>query len=323
MRFLGVVSDPYSPYSSQCQTPLFMNIKSLSLKFFALVAVLSMVITSCTPDEPVDPLGPTLSVASGGVLDTASVLIGETFVVRITASQGDGLLTRLEVQENGSLLSDLDRIQFDGDPAGGNPTPLPEAAQTGFTWEVTITASNTPDETNTYTIRIVDENNNSASVSVDITTIDPGIPVDIQTMVLLLNAGGPTGTGGLDLHSGNGTGSFEATTDLRDMGIDLNLPAAQNWRQQITTDGLSTGAILRTPAAGLDYDAIAKREEIIAAFEAGATVPGASEKVAVGDLFLVFSEDASSEYSYFLLKVVEIVVTPNNNADYYEFEVKR
>ena len=300
-----------------------MNIKSLSLKLFALVALFSAVLTSCTPEEPVDPLGPTLSVAAGGVLDTATVAIDSTFVIRVTASQGDGLLTRIEVQENGSLLSNLDRIFFDGDPAGGNPTPLPADDQDGFTWDITIVASSTPNETNTYTVRVVDENGKFASVSVDVTTIDPGTPVDIQTMVLLLNAGGPAGTGGLDLHSGDGTGSFTDSTDLRDLGIDINQPLAQNWRQQITTDGLTTGAVLRVPAAGFDYAAVTKREQIIAAYEAGTTVTGASNKVAVGDLFLVFSSDSGSEYSYFLLQVVEVTVTTNNNQDYYEFEVKR
>ncbi|RMG73965.1 MAG: hypothetical protein D6722_03015 [Bacteroidetes bacterium] len=302
-----------------------MNMQSLSLKIFALVALFSAILTSCTPDPepPVDPIGPAISLEFGGVIDTATVPIDSSFVVRVKADAGDGAITRIEVQENGALLSDLDRIFFDGDPAGGNPSPIPAADSAGFTWDITIVASSTPDETNTYTIRIVDSNGKSDDVSVEITTVDPTTPVEIKTAYLLLNAGGPAGTGGLDLHSGDGTGSFTDSTDLRDMGIDINQPLASNWIQKISTDGLTTGAVLKVPAAGLDYDAVTTQEQVIAAYEAGTTVVGASDKVEIGDLFLVYSEDPGSEFSYFLLKVVDINITTNNNQDYYEFEVKQ
>ncbi|GAB4421604.1 MAG: hypothetical protein OHK0039_36650 [Bacteroidia bacterium] len=300
-----------------------MNIRRFSLQMLAFAAAFMIVMTGCEEDPIVDPVGPAMSAISGGVLDTATVNIDSTFLVKLDASAGDGDLTRLEIKENGTLLSNLDRIFVNGTLAGGNPVVIPDASKGGFTWDIGIVASSVSGETNTYSFTVVDANGKSESVEVSITTVDPRVPVQVRTAILLLNAGGPAGTGGLDLHSGNGTGSFSDSTDLRDMGIDLSQPNATNWIQKITTNGLPTGAILKVPAASFDYSDINFQDQIVAGYDAGTTVTGTSDKVEVGDVFFVYSTDSKSEYAYFLLKVTKVEVTTTNNADYYEFEVKR
>ena len=199
----------------------------------AFVAVMFL-FTACVEEPPL-PVSPTLSQVdeAGTVVDGDSILAGTAFFVRVQATQGDDLLNRITVQENGVDL-DFNRITLDGDTAGSNPSPLPTEAQTGFTWTVGITAPADKDVTNSYDIIISDEGGNSASITLDIRTFDNAVLLGTYTEYLLLNKGGPTGTGGLDLDTGTGTGSTDSIAEIRDMGIDLGAPSNdKNWIQKI------------------------------------------------------------------------------------------
>lgn len=286
----------------------------LSLLFAAMALVL---VTSCDTTPP-EPVGPTLSLGSGAglVSDTATVFTDSTFQVQITATAGDARINRIAVSEDGTNIA-ADRVVLDGFTAGSNPSPVQPSA--GFTWLVTITAGST-EGTSTYTITVTDSAGLTASQSVDITTEDFGTPVEEQMMVLLLNQAGPVGTGGLDLETGNSVGTTgqtnaDTTADVRDMGIDTNLPNDQNWKQQI---GTINDSDLRLPPAGFDYDAVLVKEEIVAAFNDGQSFT-VSDKVEIGDVFLAKSRRGN----YFVLKTVEITVTPSDNEDKYEFSVKK
>lgn len=396
------------------------------------LAVLSVFFTACTPD-PVDPVAPTLSIDSGAgfVTDGAEVFTEATFDIKITASQGDELINRIEVLENGTAL-DASRLLLDGDPAGSNPSPVAESFGTGFSWVITITAPATAGETNTYTIKVTDAGGQFAQTSIDIvtadaapmlsladetgfvvggdsvftatdftlkvsgtkgaadlaqvevqengvtiaadrlmvngaattdnpfavaasevesftyeititapadadqqftytivatdaegasgtvsaelTTVEAPTPLTESIEILLLNQGGPTGTGGLDLNTGTSVGSMDATADILDKGIDINKPLDQNWIQKI---GPANSADLRLPDAAFNYDEISTLAELEAAFELGTTITE-SDVVQVGDQFLVLSEGV-----YFAIVVTEINLTAADNGDYYQFSVKQ
>lgn len=145
--------------------------KQLTSLLLALT-VLSVLFTACEPD-PVDPVSPTLSIEQGGtfVSDGDDVFTEATFQIKVTATGGDGLINRIEVQENGTAI-DFSRLLFDGDPAGSNPSPVAEAIGTGFTWVITVTAPSEAAANSTYTVTVTDANSKSASSSVEVNIVE-------------------------------------------------------------------------------------------------------------------------------------------------------
>ena len=251
----------------------------------------------------------------GFVVDTATVDAGSTFSVKVTAAAGDSNITQLVVKENGTAIA-TDRLTFDGFAAGSNPTPIATGA--GFTWEIDIVASTDIDLTSTYTVEITDGANLTDDVSVDITTVDPGTPIAMSEMVMLLNAGGPDSTGGLDLHTGISTGTtgslgIDSLADIKDMGIDLAQIPANNWRQRI---GPINGSTIVVPDAAFDFDAVVYAEELKPAYEAGTVVVDQTDVVQENDVFLIFSQE-----TYFAIKVTKVNVVTTDNSDSYEFTV--
>ncbi len=278
----------------------------------ALVAAVLMMFSAC--DNTTEPeVGPSLTTTAA---DLDTVFTDSAFTIRITASRGSSSLTRLEVRENGTAIS-ANRLEIDGFTAGGNPSPLAASATSGFSYDLTITAGSDDGEVSTYSVIVTDSLGLTSTVTFDIFTEDFGTLVTERTVILLLNQAGPAGQGGLDLESGNSTGTSQAAdsiADIRDMGIDTNIPVATNWLQQI---GVINGSDLRYPSAGFSYDNVIVSEEVSAAFEAG-QVFTTSDKVEVGDVFLCKTRRGN----VYVLKTISITVTPNDNADQYEFSVK-
>lgn len=288
--------------------------KQRTLFVFTLLIAVVALFTSCdntTPDP--DPVGPSV-VVTGPAADT--VFTDSVFIITVSATSGDVNLKSISVTENGTALA-VDRLTFDGFTAGSNPSPVVTGGETGFTYEVGITASSVA-ETNTYEVIIEDVDGLTASESFDIVTEVEVIetPVTERTVILLLNQAGPAGQGALDLETGNqsGTQASDTEADIKDLGIDLNQPNTLNWKQQISN---FNGSDLRVPAAGLVYDEVTSVEGVLAAYEAGQSITE-SDKVVVGDLFLVKTADGN----YYLLNTVNIRVTGNDNQDSYEFSVK-
>jgi len=285
-------------------------------KFIQLLPVLLaglMIFSACEETPPPVPVLPTITLVeeAGFVNDGDSVVTETEFFVKITATQGDDLLNRLAVSENSTDITELTRLTFDGDVAGSNPTPLPTEAQTGFTWTVGIVSSKDAG-TNTYTLSVTDATGNVAQVSFDIVT---EVGLETSTGYLLLNQAGPAGTGGLDLDTGDGTGSADPEAEIKDEGIDLGAPSNDlNWKQQISA---ANSAAIRIPDAGLSYDDLNNSTQLEAAYEAGLDVT-ITDKVEIGDVFLVKNGE-----KYYVIKTVNVTVTPNDNGDSYEFEIKK
>ena len=288
--------------------------KKLSSLLIAF-ALIGAIITGCEEEPPAPASGPTIAVnsGSGNVVDAADVPINTEFIVSIITVAGDADITEIEVQENGTAIA-ASRVTLDGAAAGGNPSPIGANFASGFNWDIGIVTSDVVDATNTYTIIITDANGLSDELSVSITQINA---LTETTMVLLQNQGGPAGQGGLDLNTGTQTGTQATDTDadIRDMGIDINLPNDQNWIQKI---GVINGSEIAIPDASFDYDAVASTAQLQAAFELGTSVTETPEKVLVDDVLLVKSEGV-----YFAIKVTAVNVTPSDNTDGYELSVKQ
>ncbi|MBK7336218.1 MAG: hypothetical protein IPJ00_08635 [Saprospirales bacterium] len=308
------------------------------LLFVFASAVAIFLNTGCTEDE--NPLiDPTIEFTSddpSGVAGpypttdfSTSDLNGFAYVA-ISALAGTADLESLTITQDGSNVP-ADRLIFRDLDANTNVLVQNPILLIGYesrlTWEIGI---NPQDDysTKTYTFEVTDTDGNTASVSIDITTFDPGTPITSTLTGVLLNQAGPAGTGALDLDAGIGTGTTTgnfAISEIRDWGIDLGLPNDQNWLRQI---GPLNGTTVRV-AGGLGgefkFTDIATKEEIKGYYDAGSDLPNGSganaksDAVSVGDFFVVKSADGDT---YYFLEVSEVNPTAADNGDSYEFNIK-
>lgn len=152
------------------------------LKFTGLALLgLFFTLSSCTDDNnPIinPPLGPEIRfVSEAGFLSSdAQLLPGETFRVKIMATQGDNPLKDLTVREDGVVLSSgsdpEDRITTiidtnTGDNVTNNPLLVIGTSTGGTTWEITIVAHKVLEE-HSYEFTINDSEGNTDVISLNI-----------------------------------------------------------------------------------------------------------------------------------------------------------
>ena len=300
-----------------------------------LLAVALMVFSGCSEDEPLGtsnpvPQGPSIRLVSdaGFIAGDAEINLGELVNVKVSVLPGDEDLRSIKIQEDGVNLATDRFVIENGDIASNNPFLVTGANTSGGDYEIEITPVDVPLETHTYTIEVTDGANMTAAVSFSITVT--GTPVSEITGVLL-NQGGPAGQGGLNLNDGSSTGTSSsdptsATAHIKDEGINTDLVLADNWRQQISA---INGSVIRTPGAtmpeGFSYENITTREALIAAFDVADDLTQknaddelVSEMVQVGDVFLV-----QNGSDYWILETTAVNVTMADNADNYEFSIKK
>ena len=261
-----------------------------------------------------------LALGNGGLTSDATFPSQINLTTELIATKGGSPLSTLVVMEDGTPV-DATRLRFNttddistATNFTSNPLDLVDTEKDGFTWYVWVISHDMG--TKTYTYKITDEAGDSEEVSFAITIAPAGTDVIESSGKLLLNAAGPAGTGGINLMTGESTGSSDAAAHLKDTGIDTNLPNATNWKQKIAP---VNSAILRTPAADFaGYGATQYSEEVAAAFDAGSDI-SQSDVVNIGDMFLVRAADGTT----FLLKVTNVNVTATDNGDFYEFSIKR
>jgi hypothetical protein len=268
-------------------------------------------------------MGPTLIVNSSMDIEVApSSLIG----IMTEFVKGTFDLATFAVYQNDELVSDLDRLYYGELSVNfeANPLPIPTLDNQGA--EPTIYLRIRGLATNdTYRFVLADTDGNSSSFEFNVLTTTP---VKEITGVLL-NAAGPVGTGGLDLDTGDGTGSADAAAEIRDEGIDLDQPLASNWRKSISGVNGSVMKQLKPGENGLSedfsYDDVTSVETITASFENGEAFTLMNDdgdlisaSVNVGDTFVV-----QNGTKYYLIIIREISETADNNADFYTIDIKQ
>jgi hypothetical protein len=305
-----------------------IEMKNLLFKSLFLAGVLVVFGTACDPDPVVEENPPSLSLVdeAGFITTSATLDAGSTFSVKVSASADESPLNAFSVYEDGVKVSS-DRLSVNGTPVASNPILLFDLEKNTFTWEVDVVAQDDA-SLRVYEFEVAAESGKTASRTVDITTT-VGTAVDEITGVLL-NQAGPAGTGGLDLDDGMGVGSLNAAAEIKDEGIDIGQPNATNWRQQISGSNGSVIKYLRAGENGLSesfsYDDVQYKEDIASLFTDNGidftlTNDNAelkSDVVNEGDVFVVERDGA-----YYLLYVVSIEVTADNNADNYAFDIKK
>jgi hypothetical protein len=297
--------------------------KIWSFKSLLFVASLGLFITSCTDDgggSTVDQ-GPTVSLESGsGLFSTdTSIIFGQEFTVSVKGAKTSNDLKTITVEEAGVKLA-LDRIVSG---INANPALLLSTDATSFTKNIKIKAHTTLGE-KTYSFIVEDVNGNKTSKSIKITT--KGTSVTMLTGILL-NQAGMVGTGGLDLDKGIGTGSADSTAEIRDMGIDLGLPLASNWKQRVAgVNGTEIKAIKKGQNGipeTFSFASITIKEDLVSLYNQGiefTATDGAlkvSDKISLGDIFIVKKGN-----TYYIIETKDVNIVNNGNTDSYTFDVK-
>lgn len=310
---------------------IFSNFIRFSLLAFVLV------LSNCSSDD--DPIlggsmtntPPTISLTPGTGLISgdAEIELGSNIDIRISLLQGDNPLRSFTITEDGINVSPS-RLTIDGGATTAqNPFLILGNAVSGADYDITITTDAGVKESRVYEIVLTDEANNTDNVQFQVTV--GGTPTT-EIVGILLNQGGPQGTGGLNLITGQGTGTDPASdpnavdAHIKDEGIDTDKVMAENWKQRIS--GLN-GSVIKVPGTGngenFSYDDVNTVEEILTAFDAADVLTETntdgeliSDIVNVDDVFLV-----QNGQSYWILKVTDVNVTTDDNSDSYEFSIKQ
>lgn len=241
--------------------------------------------------------------------DTAVTVQGQSdYAVSVIGSRGASPLNELAVYADGALVP-MDSLLFGGTAVAGNPIVLIGQEKTSFDTELVIKTADKG--TTTYTIELKDESGATVSTEFNLTVM-------VEYTALILNNADGQQLGGLDMDNGVTVARNSVEAEIRDKGITLSLPNDQNWYQQILP---VNGAELRVPdltvSENFSYDNATSRAAIVAAFDSG-IAKTESDPVQMGDLFLVKRDN-----NYYLMECTNVVVTANDNTDYYEFKVKQ
>lgn len=269
-------------------------------------------------------VGPTAEAIAEGsyIVGSAVFPSGQPFELLLAAQSGSTPITSVTVLEDGIPISDLTRIQANGQDFPANPWIFTEG-QAALDWVVSI--RNAEEGDHRYEIVVSDANGETSVVAVDIFGQATGTALtNTLTGKLLFNQAGPVGTGGIDLFTGESVGSSSALAHLRDEGIDLDLAPNANWKQQISGANNATIRLVTNQPEGFSFEGIQFTEEVQALYETGQelTIENAAGRkvtpfVIVGDTYAV-----QSGPNHFLVTVTNIVITDSNNEDYYELSIK-
>lgn len=262
---------------------------------------------------------------SGMPMVDPGALIG----IPITIGQGTFPLASIAVYENDVLISDFaTRLFYDdtNNPFDGNPYVIPTEDQNGLAKTIFVRAIGDAGTTD-YRIEVADEIGNVTTGTFQIITGVAGTPVNILQGVLF-NSAGPSGTGGLDLDTGEGTGSQDADAEIKDEGIDTSVGNDINWIKSISGVNGSEIRFLLPNANGLpetfDFDDIAVSEEFDDLWSTATLLQNTNAAgelmtwpIEVGESFIVRGTSRT-----YVIVIREINETPDNNADNYVIDVK-
>jgi len=302
------------------------------LWIFSSAILLSTAIlsTGCGDDSTDDPkLSPVVVITAGP--EPASVVedAGSIVTVTVEATKGTDALKSVTVYEGDTKVA-LEDLTIDGVDAAANPVLITSPTDV-MTWEIGVHV-HAAAGTATYRVVVADEGGLSDEASFDV-TVEAALEASLAG--ILLNAAGPVGTGGLDLDTGDGTGSSAVESEIRDMGIDSLAGSGDNWRRRI---GGINGANIRFAGNGtVEFGDVASKEAIVALYDGADELQAAStystgnidqwgdykvsDTVQIGDVFVVYK---SSTETYYLIEVTDIEENTvlGTNTDNYTLSIK-
>jgi len=164
-----------------------------------------------------------------------------------------------------------------------------------------------------YTITVTDEFGLESNVEFTVNVV-AATPLEVLNGVLF-NAGGPAGTGGLDMDNGMSTGSTDEAAEIKDQGIDSD----GNWLQLIAPANDSRLYFITPGENGISenftFASIDSKETLAGLVGSGLEV-SQSGTVTAGDIFVV--ERAGTNYAF---QVAEVNVIQADNSDNYVLNI--
>ncbi|MBK9567011.1 MAG: hypothetical protein IPO37_18135 [Saprospiraceae bacterium] len=143
------------------------NVFKISFSFL----ILSLFLVSCGEDSIINPTvnPPVVNLASGTGITSgdATLNIGESFTVQITASKGTNPMKSLTIEDAGSKI-DISRLTF-STGGGGNPLLLTGATSSALDIKITIKV-HTDVSTKAYKFTVADDAGNQSGKTINITT---------------------------------------------------------------------------------------------------------------------------------------------------------
>jgi len=251
------------------------------------------------------------SMMSGTVITSPGSLQGYPLSGAVGSSQ---LSTLSVLGSDGSPIA-TDRIFWDGPMVMENPIPLAADYLDGFSDVKLEIRALSEETTEIFSVVLTDANALTSTEAFQIITEIPGTPVDV-IMGTLLNQAGPSGTGGLDLDNGEGTGTGmeDVGADIKDNGNDSN----GNWLMQISP--INGSQIKRLIPANMpenfSFENIQFTEELEGFFQSGTDYN--SEQVLKDDIFAVERDGV-----YYVIQIAEINDVAADNSDNYVIDIKK
>jgi len=285
-----------------------------------LTSVVTITVTTASAPPTLTALGNTTPVFPEGTQNVS---------MKIKADKGGADLVKLEIRQN-NVFVDITDFNWNGLSmmSSGNPFDLTEAEKDGFEeGEFLVDLPNSVG-TFVYTMIIEDAVAQRDTATFVVTTEPNGTPIDIREDVLL-NAAGPAGTGGLDLDTGESTGTGAtsgAEAEIIDNGIN-GANADVNWIQTISA---VNGATMKYVVAGsggvpesFTFDGLQFKEDLEGLYtvNSGGVIDNtnSSSIVQPGDTFIV---QKGTQYWLITAKEVNVKTAVGDNSDNYVFDVK-
>lgn len=295
-----------------------------NLFYFLFAGLLATGIFSCTDDGTGDLVtGPsidfTINPGAGYITGDATVNAGSTVKVKVTGTKGDNLLKTLTLtarKSGGSdQVVDFTKLKVNDQPGSANPILILDPAdQNGLTYSFEWTADATAGETN-YTFTLEDNAGNKDDISFKLTT--RGMAISTLTGKKLTNSASPEKKGGINLYTGEETGSLDSTAVLSAEGNFPNL----DWSQQFRATNPNTTQI-RKAKTGFNFDGLQNSVELVDAFSEG--TPLSSPVTGEKDAVYIVRKDTY----YWAVKITDIKLTPpltmgGDNLDHFVLTIKQ
>jgi hypothetical protein len=271
---------------------------------------------SATVSITVNAAMPMLSVIGNTDIDACPA---EGFLIRISATLGEGDLSTISVTENGTPVS-VDKLNYllDGilTPFVNNPDNLPTELVGGFADQEFVFRAPEATGTITYVITVEDINGQTGSANIDF-TVDASA-AGMSASIQVFNNSGPK-PGGADLDALLQISSTQDDADIVDAGND----GGGNWQMKIVPDNVN-GAVIRAidetvgcNISGFDFSEITYAVLIENAFNNGIDI-SETDALEVGDRFTAMANgkhylievvvkdmsDAANDNQFFQLNVV-------------------
>lgn len=232
--------------------------------------------------------------------------------VSLSAVKGSGSIVSIGVAIDG-VVDNFDDLAFAGVDCTSNPHLIGGDLAEGFDAIPLTFRAPAEDGSYVYTITLTDEFGLESNVS---------FTVLIESLLeayngVLFNAGGPAGTGGLDLDLGIGTPSDSIAAEIKDLGIDVN----GEWKQEIAP---ANDALLYKMIPGQDgvsenfTFASIDTKQTLAGLVGSGFAASASGTVLVGDVYIVVRDGVN-----YAFEVVEVNVISADNSDNYVLNIVR